>query len=117
MSRERYQCDWLEACEKPALLLFLLEDPREIALAAISTSLPRLIPRRSIENDDGFVSLSDPCAAMAYALELCRKARWTISDQVVTSLARCSRSKNTNIRERCADRNVAVSRVVIIRLV
>jgi hypothetical protein len=31
MSRERYQCDWPEACEKPALLLFLIEDRREIA--------------------------------------------------------------------------------------
>jgi hypothetical protein len=78
MSRERYQCDWLEACEKPALLLFLLEDPREIALAAISTSLPRLIPCCSIENYDGFVSHRDPCAAMAYALEVCRKGKRSI---------------------------------------
>jgi hypothetical protein len=31
MSRERYQCDWPEACEKTALLLFLIEDRREIA--------------------------------------------------------------------------------------
>jgi hypothetical protein len=31
MSRERYQRDWPEACEKPALLLFLIEDRREIA--------------------------------------------------------------------------------------
>jgi hypothetical protein len=31
MSRERYQCDWPEACEKPALLLLLIEDRREIA--------------------------------------------------------------------------------------
>jgi hypothetical protein len=30
MSRERYQCDWPEACEKTALLLFLIEDRREI---------------------------------------------------------------------------------------
>jgi len=31
MSRERYQCDWPEACENTALLLFLIEDRREIA--------------------------------------------------------------------------------------
>ena len=43
MSRERYQCDWPEACENTALLLFLIEDRREIACRNFIFNSPRCV--------------------------------------------------------------------------